>query len=44
MYGHDGHLSHVTIAYCINFGLLIIRSLHMKLSSIGPMVFEKTMF
>ena len=30
MYGHGGHLSHVTITFYINFGYLIIRSLHIK--------------
>ena len=30
MYGHGGHLCHVIKMFCINFGLLIIRSLHMK--------------
>ena len=30
MYGRGGHLGHVTKIFCINFGLLIMRSLHMK--------------
>ena len=30
IYGHGSHLGHVTKIFCINFGLLIIRSLHMK--------------
>ena len=30
IYRHGGHLGHVTIIFCINFSLLIIRSLHMK--------------
>ena len=30
IYGHGGHLGHVTIIFCIKFSLLIIRSLHMK--------------
>ena len=30
IYGHGGHLGHVTSTFGINFGLPIIRSLHMK--------------
>ena len=30
IYGHGGHLGHVTKIVCIHFGLLIIRSVHMK--------------
>ena len=30
IYGHGGHLCHVTKIFHINFALLIIRSLHMK--------------
>ena len=30
MYGCGGHLGHVTKLFHVNFGLLIIRSLHMK--------------
>ena len=30
IYGRGGHLYHVTKMFCINFGQLIIRSLHMK--------------
>ena len=30
IYGRGSHLSHVTKVFCINFGLFIIRSLHMK--------------
>ena len=30
IYGHGSHLGHVTKIFCINFCLLIIRSLHMK--------------
>ena len=30
IYGHGGHLGHETKVFCINFGLLIIRSLHIK--------------
>ena len=30
IYGHGGHLGHVTSTIGINFGLPIIRSLHMK--------------
>ena len=30
IYGHGSHLCHVTLISCINFGSLIIRSLHMK--------------
>ena len=30
IYGHGGHLCHVTKIFCKNFGYLIIRSLHMK--------------
>ena len=30
IYGRSGHLDHVTKIFCINFGQLIIRSLHMK--------------
>ena len=30
IYGRGGHLGHVTTIFCINFGLLIISSLHMK--------------
>ena len=30
IYGRGGHLGHVTKIFCKNFGLLIIRSLHMK--------------
>ena len=30
IYGHGGHLGHVTSAIGINFGQPIIRSLHMK--------------
>ena len=30
IYGHGVHLGNVTKIFCINFGLLIIRSLHMK--------------
>ena len=44
MYGHGGQLGHVTNIFCINFGLFIIKSLHINLSSIGPMVCEKTTF
>ena len=30
LYGHDGHLGLVTKLFCIKFGLLFIRSLHVK--------------
>ena len=30
IYGRGGHLGHVTNISCINFGQLIIRSLHVK--------------
>ena len=30
IYGRGGHLGHVTKIFCINLGLLIIKSLHMK--------------
>ena len=30
IYGHGGHLGHVTKIFCINFGYLSIRSLGMK--------------
>ena len=30
IYRHGGHLCHVTKIFCKNFGLLIIRSHHMK--------------
>ena len=30
IYGHGGHLGHVTSTIGINFGQTIIRSLHMK--------------
>ena len=30
IYGRGVHLGHVTKTFCINFGLLIIRSHHMK--------------
>ena len=30
IYGCDGHLGHMTKIFCINFGKLIITSLHMK--------------
>ena len=30
IYGRGCHLGHVTKIFCINFGLLIIRSIHMK--------------
>ena len=30
IYGRGGHLCHATKIFCINFGYLIIRSLHMK--------------
>ena len=30
IYGCGSHLDHVTKIFCINFGLLIIRSPHMK--------------
>ena len=30
IYGHGGHLGQVTKIFCINFGLLSIRSCHMK--------------
>ena len=40
MYGHGGHL-HVTITFCIIFGLLIIRSLHMKFEFNWANGFEK---
>ena len=30
IYGHGGHLGHVTKIFCINFGKLIIWSPHMK--------------
>ena len=30
IYGHGGHLCHMTKIFCINFDYLIIRSLHMK--------------
>ena len=30
IYGRGGHLGHVTKVFCINFGELTIRSLHIK--------------
>ena len=30
IYGRGGHHGHVTKIFCVNFGNLIIRSLHMK--------------
>ena len=30
IYGRGGHLGHVTKIFCKNFGLLIIRSMHMN--------------
>ena len=36
IYGHGGHLGHVTSRIDINFGLSIIRSLHMKFESNWP--------
>ena len=30
IYGRGGHLCYVTKIFCINFGYLIIKSLHMK--------------
>ena len=44
IYGHGGHLGHVTKIFCINFGELNIRSLRMKFELNRPMVCEKTMF
>ena len=36
IYGHVGHLGHVTETICKNLGLLIVRSLHMKFEFIWP--------
>ena len=46
IYEHGDHLGHVNKIICIKFSYLIIRRLHMnfKLSSIGLMVSEKTIF
>ena len=40
IYGHGGHLSHVTRTFLANFRSPIPQKLHMK----GPVVSEKTMF
>ena len=44
MYGHCGQLGHVTRAIWANFCSLILRSLHLNLSSIGLVVSEEKMF
>ena len=41
LYEHDSHLGHVTITICINFGLPIIRSLHMNFEFNWPSGFGK---
>ena len=39
IYGHGGHLGHVTSTTGTNFGLPIIRSLHMKFQFNWPIGF-----
>ena len=39
IYGHGGHLGHVTSTIGTNFGKPIIRSLHMKFEFKWPRVF-----
>ena len=36
IYGRGGHLCHVTKIFCINFGYLILRTLHMEFDYIWP--------
>ena len=45
IYGHGGHLGHVTSAIGINFGYPNMRSRHMKFEFNWPLVAsEETMF
>ena len=41
IYGHGGHLGHVTRIMLINFHFLVPESFHTKLSSRSPVVSEK---
>ena len=46
IYGHGGHLCHVTsiISTHFHFHFLVPESLHKKLVQNGPVVFEKSLF
>ena len=44
IYGHDGHLGHVTLTIYINFLSPFLRRLHIKLALIGQAVSEEKMF
>ena len=44
IYGHDGHLEHVTWTIYTNFGSPFQRRLHINLALIGQMVSEKKIF
>ena len=38
IYGHGGHLGHVTSIMSLNFNFLVPTSLHIKFGSNGPLV------
>ena len=44
IYGHGGHLGHVTWIIYINFCSPFLRMLHMNLALIGPAVSEEKIF
>ena len=44
IYGHGGHLGHVTWTIYINFRSPFLRMLHMKFALIGPAVSEEKIF
>ena len=44
IYGHNGHLGHVTSIMLCNFNFLLPTSLHPKFGSYVPLVFEKSQF
>ena len=43
IYGHGGHLGHVTSIIFMNFYFHVPEGLHTKFGSNGPMVSEKSM-
>ena len=44
IYGHGGHLGHVTWTIYINFRSSFLRMLHMKLALIEPAVSDEKIF
>ena len=44
IYGHGGHLGHVTNIILVIFYFHVPKSLHKKIAKNGPVVSEKSMF